>query len=216
MKDLFEVQITDDQGLPVLSYRFDHRAWERLQKTLLGKHLLFTDNDGWSDAEIVRAYRGQYQVENAYRCMKDPLHIALRPQYHWTDQKIEVHVFYCVLALMLCSLLERELSRRGIQTSFARALDQLGKIREVAVIYPPQDPKRRPTVKTTLSAMTDEQRTLFEALDLQRYLSTPWQKYARIRAPLHPPQRRCAPCDRPSGMPRSRALLGRRRGTLGT
>ena len=171
MKDLFEVQITDDQGLPVLSYRFDHRAWERLQTTLLGKTLLFTDNDAWTDAEIVRAYRGQHQVENAYRCMKDPLHIALRPQYHWTDQKIEVHVFYCVLALMLCSLLERELSRRAIKTSFARALDQLGKIREVAVIYPPQDPKRPPTVKTTLSAMADEQRTLFEALDLQRYLS---------------------------------------------
>jgi len=28
--------------------------------------------------------------------MKDPQHISLRPQHHWTDQKIEVHVFYSI------------------------------------------------------------------------------------------------------------------------
>ena len=78
----------------------------------------------------------------------------------------------CVLALMLCSLLERELDRRGIKMSFARALDQLGKVREVAVIYPPENRKRNPTVKMTVASMTDEQRALYERLDLSRYLST--------------------------------------------
>jgi len=170
MKDLLHVEITKERGVPVLTYRFDHRAWDRLQKTLLGKNILFTDNDDWTDAEIVRGYRSQHHVETAFRGMKDPMHIALRPQHHWTDQKVEVHVFYCVLALMLCSLLERELDRRGIKISFARALDQLGKIQEVAVIYPPQGRKRQPTVKTTVSAMTDEQRGLFETLSLSRYL----------------------------------------------
>lgn len=170
MKDLFNVEITEDKGLPVLTYRFDHREWERLQKTLLGKNILFTDNDEWTDAEIVRAYRSQHHVETAFRSMKDPMHISLRPQFHWTDQKIEVHVFYCVLALMLCSLLERELDRRSIKVSFARALDQLGKIREVAVIYPPEGRKRKPTVKMTVSSMTDEQRALYDMLDLSRYL----------------------------------------------
>ena len=41
--------------------------------------------------------------------------IALRPQYRWTDQKIEVHVFCCVLALLLSSLLQRELQRQGVE-----------------------------------------------------------------------------------------------------
>lgn len=172
MKDLFKVEITEDNGLPVLTYRFDHRAWERLQRTLLGKNILFTDNDDWTDAEIVRGYRSQHHVETAFRCMKDPHHISLRPQFHWTDQKVEVHVFYCVLALMLCSLLERELDQRGIKVSFARALDQLDKIKELAVIYPPEGRKRKPTVKMTLSSMSDEQQTLYESLDLSRHLST--------------------------------------------
>jgi len=170
MKDLFKVQIAESKRLPVLTYRFDHRAWERLQKTLLGKNILFTDNDAWSDAEIVRAYRSQHHVETAFRCMKYPQHISLRPQFHWTDQKVQVHVFYCVLALMLCSLLERELDRRGIKVSFARALEQLGKIREVAVIYAPEGRKRKPAVKMTVSSMTAEQRALYETLDLSRHL----------------------------------------------
>ena len=170
MQDLFHVEITEKKGLPVLTYRFDQRAWEHLQKTLLGKHILFTDNDDWTDAEIVRGYRSQHHVETAFRSMKDPMHISLRPQFHWTDQKIEVHVFYSVVALMLCSLLERELDRRGIKVSFARALDQLGKIREVAVIYPPEGRTRKPTVKMTVSSMTDEQQALYETLDLSRHL----------------------------------------------
>jgi transposase len=170
MKDLFKVEITKEEGLPKLTYRFDHRAWDRLQRTLLGKNILFTDNDEWTDAEIVRAYRSQHHVETAFRSMKDPQHISLRPQFHWTDQKVEVHVFYSVLALMLCSLLGRELDRRGIKVAFARALDQLQKVREVAVIYPPEGRKRKPTVKMTVSSMTDEQRTLFDTLELSRFL----------------------------------------------
>ena len=171
MKDLFQVQITAQRKLPMLHYRFDHRAWGRLQNTLLGKTILFTDNDDWTDAEIVQAYRSQHHVETAFRTMKDPQHIALRPQHHWTDQKVEVHVFYCVLALMLCSLLRRELSRRGIDRSIAAILDDLGKIREVGVLYPSDGRRKKPVLRTTLSRMTDAQRALYDALDLKRYAS---------------------------------------------
>ncbi len=169
MKELFQVEIAESQGLPALTYRFDKRAWERLQKTLLGKTILFTDNEQWSDVEIIRGYRSQHHVETAFRRMKDCHHIALRPQYHWTDQKVEVHVFCCVLALMLCSLLRRELHRQGIDRSIPDILDELAKIREVGVIYAPQGEKETPTIQMTLSQMSDEQRSLYEALDLKRY-----------------------------------------------
>jgi len=169
MKDLFNVDISESQGLPLLTYRFENRAWELLQKNLLGKTILFTDNDEWSDAEIVHGYRSQHHVETAFRHMKDPQHIRLRPQHHWTDQKIEVHVFYCVLALMLCSLLRRELHRKGIDRSIADLLDELAKIQEVGILYPPQGKKKTPTLQMTLSQMSDDQRALYETLDLQRY-----------------------------------------------
>jgi transposase len=169
MRDLFHVHITESESLPTLTYRFDSRAWEHLQKTLLGKTILFTDNDDWTDAQIVRGYRSQHHVETAFRRLKDCHHISLRPQYHWTDQKIQVHVFCCVLALMLCSLLRRQLHAKGIHRSIPDLLDELAKIREVAVVYPPKGKRKAPTIQTTLSKMSPDQRLLYEALDLHRY-----------------------------------------------
>ena len=117
MADLFRVQLEPGDPAPGLTFRFDRRAWKKLQDTLLGKTLIFTDNHHWNDLEIVRGYRAQHHVENAFRNMKDTSQIAIRPQYHWTDQKIRVHVCCCVLALMLCSLLQRETRHRGFDLS---------------------------------------------------------------------------------------------------
>ena len=171
MTELFQVEVAETHGLPSLRYRFDRRAWQRLQNTLLGKTLLFTDNHDWGDADIVRGYRAQHHVESAFRQIKDTHHIALRPQHHWTDQKVEVHVFCCVLALLLCSLLRRQLHRHGIQRSATQMLEQLGQIREVAVLYPPQGKRRTASLQMTISRLSEPQRELYEALQLDRYRS---------------------------------------------
>jgi transposase len=173
MKDLFEIQLDcADDDLPRFLYRFRQQAWEELQRTLLGKTLLFTDNHEWSDAEVVRAYRAQHHIEAGFRAMKDPHHIALRPQYHWTDQKVRVHVFTCVLALLLLNLLRRELAQKGFDFSLAHMLEQLGAIREVVTVFPPQGSRTAPTLRTSLTRSSDEQRALFKALDLGRYTSS--------------------------------------------
>lgn len=172
MQELFTVNVEEKRGLPALRYRFEHRAWQQLQNRLLGKTLIFTDNDAWSDAEIVRGYRSQHHVEAAFRQMKDPHHIALRPQYHWTDQKIEVHVFCCVLALLLVSLLTREMHRRGIPLSSAALLDTLGAIHEVGLVYPPAAKAAAPRLAMTVSSLSAQQRLLYETLDLSRYLAS--------------------------------------------
>ncbi len=173
MRDLFAVQVREVDGLPKVNYRFQRRAWEQLQRTLLGKTLLFTDQAGWSDAELVRGYRAQHHVESAFRQLKDSNCIAIRPQYHWTDQKIAVHVFCCVLALLLCGLLQRELSRHGVQDSIPALLDALSGIREVDVLYPAREEGGEPELRTTLSQMTDEQRTMYEVLGLEKHAIRP-------------------------------------------
>ena len=54
------------------------------------------------------AYRGQSEVEEVFRQTKDDEHLAVRPQYHWTDQKIHVHTFICLLGLLLARIVEWE------------------------------------------------------------------------------------------------------------
>lgn len=169
LRELFAAAVTETSGLPVLTFHLREEAWQHLQATRLGKTILFTDRDDWTDAAIVRGYRSQHHVEAAFRDLKNPKYLSLRPQWHWTDQKIRVHVFCCVLALMLCSLLRREVAQRGINLSLPVLLEELGQIREVGVVYPTTRKGERARVEVTLSEMTPTQHALYEALGLGRH-----------------------------------------------
>ncbi len=85
---------------------------------------------------------------------------------------IEVHVFCCVLALLLTSLLQRDLRRRGLDRSLDALFEQLGTIREVGLLHPPHGSRRKPRLERVVSSMSEDQRALYEALDLQRYMDS--------------------------------------------
>lgn len=172
MRDLFAVTISEQDSLPSLEYHFDQEAWERLQTQLLGKTILFTDNDDWPDAQIVSGYRAQHHIESGFRQMKDPHCIALRPQRHWTDQKVRVHVFTCVLALMLLSLLRRSLCHAGVQVSIPRLIELLAGIQEATLLFAPTPGTGTPIAHTSITRMSPEQQQIYRILDLQRYAST--------------------------------------------
>lgn len=175
MKGLIKTQVTEKKGVVTLSYHCDRAALEKLSRRVLGKTILFTDNHDWTDEEIVLAYRGQSHVEDAFRTMKNPHFISLRPMYHWTDPMIRVHAFYCVLALTIGSLLVRELHHKGIEVSIPRLFELLNGIDEVAMIWrrPPGRPRKKgssvPPDTVTLADMTPEQKEVFDALELKRY-----------------------------------------------
>ena len=91
--------------------------------------------------------------------------------YHWTDSKIQVHAFYCVLALLPTSLLQRELARQGEEWSVNRILRELGEIQETLIVYPRRQGQRQHTTATCPTRMSPLQSRLFSLLDLQRYAS---------------------------------------------
>lgn len=167
MKELIRTEVTAQDDLPRLSYRMDQAAWSRLQRTLLGKNILFTDQNAWSDEAIVRAYRGQHHIEEAFKRMKNPHFVSWRPLHHWTDQKIRVHAFYCVLALLLSSLLRRTLAQHGLELSIVKILETLAGIKEVALIY--RDPRSKTKPVITYSQLNPLQKRLFQVLQLDRF-----------------------------------------------
>ena len=75
----------------------------------LGFRILMTDRHDWSIVEIIKAYQGQARIEYAFKNLKNPYHLAIKPQFHWTDQKIIVHYFICVLGYLLSALIYREI-----------------------------------------------------------------------------------------------------------
>ncbi len=93
---------------------------------------------------------------------------AFRPTHHWTDQKLKVHAFYCVVAFTLTALLQREVDAAGIELSVPLLLDELGGIREVQVLT--QSRRGRPRTHRVHSELNDVQERLYDALQLERYL----------------------------------------------
>jgi transposase len=149
--------------------RTDTNAFARLIKTHLGKTILFTDNHDWTNEEIVSGYRAQHHIESAFRDMKNPHFLGWSPMFHWTDSKIRVHAFYCVLALTLTSLLRRTLHQKGLDLSMRRMYELLGEIKEVLVVYPRRPGEHKPRTASCLSTLDPEQEQIFAALNLSRY-----------------------------------------------
>jgi len=156
------------QGLE-LTFPTDQVALDRLCRVQFGKTILFTDNGDWSEEQIVLAYRSQYHIEDAFKQMKNPHFLGWSPMVHWTDSKIQVHACYCVLALPLTSLLQRELARQGESLSINCMLEELGAIRETLVVYPRCPGQHQFPTATCLTHMNPTQQRLFSLLDLQRY-----------------------------------------------
>jgi transposase len=153
-----------------LTFHTDQAALDRLCRVQFGKTILFTDNTDWTDEQIVLAYRSQYHIEDAFKQMKNPHFLGWSPMFHWTDSKIQVHAFYCVLALLLTSLLQRDLAQKGEPLSINRMLEELGGIRETLIVYPRRQGQRKATTATCLTRMTALQQRLFSLLSLQRFV----------------------------------------------
>jgi transposase len=150
-----------------LWWRTDPAAKQRLAREVFGKRLLFTDREDWPLDQVVAAYRSQADVEAGFRQLKDPKVVSFSPMFHWTDHKIRVHVFYCVLALAVAHLLRRQAAQAGLQLSVRELLAALAGIQETVLLY--QGARGRPRARHVLTEMDPTQQRLFDLFDLNAY-----------------------------------------------
>jgi transposase len=150
-----------------LTWRTNASAKTKLATELFGKRVLFTDRDEWSMAEVIAGYRSQAAVEADFRQMKDRQVVSFSPMFHWTDQKIRIHTFYCVLALMVARLMARETGRAKMPMSVRELLAQLGGIEETVLLY--QGERGRPRARRMLTEVTSTQQRLYDLFGLEKY-----------------------------------------------
>jgi transposase len=172
VREILRATVRRRRGRLVLDYGVDQAAFAKLRREVLGKRILFTDNTDWSEEEIVAGYRGQHHVERAFRDLKDPELIQFRPMFHWTDSKIRVHAFSCVVALTLVGLLHRQVVQAGVEISRNRLMEELKQVRVVTNLYPASSEGRgRPRTATVLSQRTRFQKKLCSLLHLDELLA---------------------------------------------
>ena len=103
--------------------------------------------------------------------MKDPHVVSFGPMHHWTDSKIRVHVFYCVLALTIAHLMRRQADHAGLHLSVRELLATLAGIGETVLLYH-DGGKGRPRARRMLTDMDPTQKRLAELFGIDRYAPT--------------------------------------------
>lgn len=152
-----------------LIWRTKPKARVDLEEEVFGKRILFTDKDKSlaSTAQIIIEYRSQEEAEGDFRQMKDPQVVSFSPMYHFTDHKIRVHVFYCVLALMAARLMVREADHAGLHLSVRKLLKTLAGIEETVLLY--QGERGRPRARRMLTETDATQQRLYHLFGLDRF-----------------------------------------------
>ena len=152
--------------MPGLEYRVEAGALQRLGDTLLGKNVLVTSQSGWSNAEVIEAYRSQFLIEEMFQQMKDRDLGCWWPMFHWTDRMIQVHGLYCTVALLLRAMVGRQVRQGGIDLPLSRLWAELEEVREVVNVYEAGRGQKAPVRQTVLSKLTAMQKRLVEVLGL--------------------------------------------------
>ena len=170
MKALIKTTVTEHNGIPVLIYNLDTNAYAELSDTYLGKNIIITDNHAWSTEDIIVTYRSQYIIEDIFKQMKDRKTGTWWPMFHWTDQKIRVHGFYCSLSLLLRALLMKRIQEASMPMSINRLHEKLSGIREVLNVFPKR--KNKQATQSVVSKMDEVQQRLFDLFKMEQYLSS--------------------------------------------
>ena len=124
---------------------------------------LVTSQNNWNENEIVRAYFGQSNIERVFKHLKNPYHNSVRPQYHWTDQKIKVHTFICLTGLLLSQLLWEKTKELGYNYSIETVIDKLTSIRKADIVSL-TGLKGKPARVSQLEEMDPDLEKLYQAL----------------------------------------------------
>jgi len=122
-----------DPDAKVFRYSLDEEKRARAEK-LDGSYLLKSDRADLSADEAWRIYMTLTRAEAAFRAIKTPL--AERPIFHQKEQRVEAHIFLCVLAYHLLISIEKTLLDQGVHTSWATVRETLSTHHINTVVLP--------------------------------------------------------------------------------
>ena len=168
LKNVIEWRLTHVKNKWDLQYGVNNEKKTELEKKT-GFKILISNRDSWSSAEIIQAYNGQAAVEEEFKNSKNPFHLAIRPQFHWTDQKIKVHFMICFLSHLLTRLLYKE-AREKLEFSgqLNTLLEKLNSIRVASYLTESskKTTKKSYVLSYSLEEQTLEQKKLTEAFSI--------------------------------------------------
>jgi transposase len=166
LAELIRYQLQEQDGGWHLQFDFDSAALPQLLNQRLGRTVLLTNRMDWSAEQVVAGYGGQQSIERVFRGLKDGQWLGWDPMYHWTDRKIRIHAFYCMLGISLLQYVHQQAKAAWADLSVEQLLEELEQIKQFVLLYPPQGEKGPPRTAYVLSQQTLAQQALVKTLGL--------------------------------------------------
>jgi len=167
LAELVHYELRQETGGWRLAFQVDHAALQQLITHRLGRTLLLTNHGDWTAELVVSAYASQQELEQVFRGLKQGDWLNWQPLHHWTDSKIRVHAFYCLLGLSLLHYVLRQARAFWPQLTVEKLQEELEQIQQFVLLYPALGggPHRTATVLATQSLV---QKGLVDTLGLQQ------------------------------------------------
>jgi len=143
-----------------LSWSLKDSVVKEREKTF-GKTVLFTDLHESTSEAIVRMYHSKSIIEDDFKTLKDRLLIPVKPINHRLDHRIRVHVFICVLAMVLYRYLLWKVKDQGLTEK--QVVDEL---RSMRLSFVKQEGG---SVRKVMETMSSAQIKLYSTLNLGRF-----------------------------------------------
>jgi transposase len=163
-KDIIQIDKVGVRKIKNINYYIDREIMNSICDKYFGKKLLITTQKSWSTEDIIESYLDQYNIENIFKDTKNAHHFSVRPQFHWTDPKVRVHTFCCLLGLLLTSVLKKELYDKGICIENKKLIDILVGIRQSYLMSSDKKKKWGVDVKKVIEDMNDEEEKIWNCL----------------------------------------------------
>jgi transposase len=172
VREVIQYQLEQHQNQWQLNFKLDDSALQQLWTHRLGRTVLLTNRMDWTAEQVVAGYSGQQQIEQVFRGLKDGEWLGWGPMYHWTDSKIRIHAFYCMLGISLLQYIHKQAQPVWAGLSVEQLLEELRQIQQFVLLYPPQGDKGPNRTATVVSKQTLAQQALADALGLEQLRST--------------------------------------------
>ena len=152
---IYKVTSTRDpvEGVTRVQYELGINQ-EELEKYLktLGKSYHMTNHPTMTALKLIWLYRQQFNVEQAFRYLKSPDAIRIRPIHVHTDTSVQGHNFTCVLGLLLLTLIAREVKESFPELAFPTIRGLLAEIKAIAIEFPRSHRKIQKIIKLSPEA----------------------------------------------------------------
>lgn len=144
------------------SWSLNETALEEKRKTY-GKNILFTDLLEWEAEDIAKTYNSKAIIESDFKVFKDKLLIPIKPFFSRKDPRLKVHIFICVLSMILYRYMQWRL--KDMKLSENRLNDELKNMRLVFI-----KEEGLNSIRKVLENMSPEQMEIYSKLNLGKYL----------------------------------------------